>query len=401
MPQFNGLGMSLGSLSRLSNAETRSISPENLTGEKGRGAMAKEGSASVAARDLGQGWKVNPYVVIEPGATFELANIAGQGAIQQIWMTLARGKWRFSILRAYWDDQEQPSIEAPTGDFFACGWESFAQVNSLPVCVNPGRAFNCYWEMPFRKRARFTMTNLSDEPLVVYYQINYTLTTVPEDCAYFHAQFRRTNPLPYKDVYTILDGVRGQGHYAGVYMAWGVNNSGWWGEGEIKFYLDATASSPPSPALARKTTSRRVQLRSASWSGASPDACATRSSRPRTRAAGDQARRPLPEPAALRHVPLAHHGPDPLQTGLARDPPGARLAFRRALPALAGRHRLDGVLVSGRAARALPHPAGPERVGSDLAVSLLDVQVSDMQLARVQSCHLAPSRCQERADHNP
>ena len=67
--------------------------------------MAKEGSASVAARDLGQGWKVNPYVIIEPGATFELANIAGQGAIQQIWMTLARGKWRFSILRAYWDDQ--------------------------------------------------------------------------------------------------------------------------------------------------------------------------------------------------------------------------------------------------------------------------------------------------------
>ena len=80
MPQFNGLGMSLGTLSRLSNAETRSISPENLTGEKGKGAMAKEGSASVAARDLGQGWKVNPYVIIEPGATFELANIAGQGA---------------------------------------------------------------------------------------------------------------------------------------------------------------------------------------------------------------------------------------------------------------------------------------------------------------------------------
>jgi hypothetical protein len=244
MTQFNGLGMSLGTLSRLSRAETRSISPENLTGEKGKGAMAVEGSASVAARDLGQGWKVNPYVIIAPGATFELANIAGQGAIQQIWLTLARGKWRFSILRAYWDDQEQPSIEAPTGDFFACGWESFAQVNSLPVCVNPGRAFNCYWEMPFRKRARFTMTNLSDEPLVVYYQINYTLTDVPEDCAYFHAQFRRTNPLPYKDVYTILDGVRGQGHYVGVYMAWGVNNSGWWGEGEIKFYLDGDREFP-------------------------------------------------------------------------------------------------------------------------------------------------------------
>ena len=243
-PAFNGLGMSLGNLSRLSKAQTRSISPENFTGAKGAAAMAVDGSASVAARDLGQGWKVNPYVIIEPGTTFELANIQGMGAIQQIWMTLARGKWRFSILRAYWDDQEQPSIECPTGDFFACGWESFAQVSSLPVCVNPGRAFNCYWEMPFRKRARFTMTNLSDEQLIVYYQINYTLTDVPEDVAYFHAQFRRTNPLPYKDVYTIVDGIKGQGQYVGVYMAWGVNNSGWWGEGEIKFYMDGDKEFP-------------------------------------------------------------------------------------------------------------------------------------------------------------
>ena len=243
-PAFNGLGMSLGNLSRLSKAQTRSISPENFTGAKGAAAMAVDGSASVAARDLGQGWKVNPYVIIEPGATFELANIQGMGAIQQVWMTLARGKWRFSILRAYWDDQEQPSIECPTGDFFACGWESFAQVSSLPVCVNPGRAFNCYWEMPFRKRARFTMTNLSDEQLIVYYQINYTLTDVPQDVAYFHAQFRRTNPLPYKDVYTIVDGIKGQGQYVGVYMAWGVNNSGWWGEGEIKFYMDGDKEFP-------------------------------------------------------------------------------------------------------------------------------------------------------------
>ena len=243
-PAFNGLGMSLGNLSRLSKAQTRSISPENFTGAKGAAAMAVDGSASVAARELGQGWKMNPYVIIEPGATFELANIQGVGAIQQIWMTLARGKWRFSILRAYWDDQEQPSIECPTGDFFACGWESFAQVSSLPVCVNPGRAFNCYWEMPFRKRARFTMTNLSDEQLIVYYQINYTLTDVPEDVAYFHAQFRRTNPLPYKDVYTIVDGIKGQGQYVGVYMAWGVNNSGWWGEGEIKFYMDGDKEFP-------------------------------------------------------------------------------------------------------------------------------------------------------------
>jgi hypothetical protein len=244
MVPFNGLGLHLGNLSRLSPAKTRSISPENFTGAKGQGGMSTDGPAANAARGLGQGWKVSPYVIVKPGETFELANIEGQGAIQQIWMTLARGKWRFTILRAYWDDQENPSIECPAGDFFCNGWEEFAQVTSLPVCVNPGRAFNCYWEMPFRKRARFTVQNLADEPIVVYYQINYTLTEVPEDCAYFHAQFRRSNPLPYKEVYTILDNVKGGGHYVGTYMAWGVNNSGWWGEGEIKFYMDGDSDFP-------------------------------------------------------------------------------------------------------------------------------------------------------------
>jgi hypothetical protein len=244
MAEFNGLGMDLGNLSRLSRAKTRSISPENFTGEKGKGGMSVDGPAANAARGLGQGWKVSPYIVLEPGETRDLADIEGQGAIQSIWMTLAGGKWRHAILRAYWDGQEQPSIECPTGDFFANGWESFAQVTSLPVCVNPGRAFNCYWEMPFRSRARFTMTNLSAEKLVVYYQINYALTEVPEDVAYFHAQFRRTNPLPYRQVYTILDGVKGRGHFVGTYMAWGVNNSGWWGEGEIKFFLDGDQEFP-------------------------------------------------------------------------------------------------------------------------------------------------------------
>jgi len=243
MGEFNGLGMNLGNLSRLSSARTRSISPENFGGEKGRGGMATTGTGERASRDLGQGWKVSPSVRIQPGETFEMADIQGQGAIQQIWLT-PTGHWRFSILRVYWDDQEQPAIECPIGDFFACGWQRYAQVSSLAICVNPGSAFNCYWEMPFRKRARFTLTNIAEDPMTLYYQINYTLTEVPEDCAYFHAQFRRTNPLPYKEVYTILDGVEGHGHYVGTYMAWKVNNSQWWGEGEIKFYLDGDGEFP-------------------------------------------------------------------------------------------------------------------------------------------------------------
>jgi len=240
---FNGLGMNLGNLSRLSSAKTRSISPENFTGEKGKAGMSTDGPAMHAARDLGQGWKVSPYIRIEPGEERLLAEIDGPGAIQHIWMT-PTGHWRFSILRFYWDGEETPSVECPVGDFFACGWQKYAQVSSLPVCVNPGSAFNCYWEMPFRKSCRITMTNIAEEQMVLYYQIDYTLTEVPDDCAYFHAQFRRTNPLPYKDVYTIVDGIKGRGHYVGTYMAWGVNNTGWWGEGEIKFYMDGDTDFP-------------------------------------------------------------------------------------------------------------------------------------------------------------
>ncbi|MEM7115391.1 MAG: glycoside hydrolase family 172 protein [Chloroflexota bacterium] len=235
--------MSINNLSELDQAESRSISPENFTGEKGKGGMATEGTGAIHARGLGQGWKVSPSVRIGAGETFELANISGSGKIEQIWMT-PTGNWRFSILRIYWDDQEHPSVECPVGDFFACGWGEFAPVSSLAVCVNPGSAFNCYWPMPFRKRCRITLENLADEPMTLYYQINYAVQAVPDNAAYFHAQFRRTNPLPYKDVYTILDGVKGNGRFVGTYMAWGVNNAGWWGEGEIKFYMDGDVEFP-------------------------------------------------------------------------------------------------------------------------------------------------------------
>jgi hypothetical protein len=154
------------------------------------------------------------------------------------------GNWRFAILRFYWDDETEPSVECPVGDFFATGWGAFAPITSLAVCVNPGSAFNCYWQMPFHKKARITLENIDEADMVLYYQINYTLTEVPVDAACFHAQFRRVNPLPYKDVYTLLDGVEGQGQYVGTYLAWGVHNTGWWGEGEIKFFIDGDQEFP-------------------------------------------------------------------------------------------------------------------------------------------------------------
>lgn len=98
--------------------------------------------------------------------------------------------------------------------------------------------------MPFRKSARLTLENLSQKAVGVYYQIDYTLTDVPVDRGYFHAYWRRSNPVPYKQVHTLLDHVRGTGHYVGTYLAWQSNNTGWWGEGEIKFYLDGDKEYP-------------------------------------------------------------------------------------------------------------------------------------------------------------
>jgi len=201
------------------------------------------GSAWHAARELGQGWKVSPFVVIPSKTNFVLADIDGPGRIQQIWMT-PTGNFRHSILRFYWDNETEPSIECPVGDFFACGWGKYAQINSLAVCVNPGSAFNCYWPMPFRKHARVTLENIDDRAMNLYYQINYEETSIPRNTAYLHAQFRRESPLADKGIYTILDGVKGRGHYVGTYLAWEVHSPGWWGEGEIKFFLDGDKEFP-------------------------------------------------------------------------------------------------------------------------------------------------------------
>jgi hypothetical protein len=246
MPPFDGLDTHLGNLYRLSKARSFSISPENFTGQKGKGGTALEGTGAQCARDLGPGWKISPSVEIEAGETFTVAAIQGPGAIQSMWYggTLVRDHGRFSIFRIYWDGQDQPSVECPLGDFFTQGWRGFAQNNSIPVSVNPNRGFNCFWQMPFRKSCRITVENLTGEKQNLYFQVNYTLTDLPEDTAYFHAQFRRVNPLPYQTNYILLDGVRGAGQYVGTYLAIGLTNNNWWGEGELKFFIDGDSEFP-------------------------------------------------------------------------------------------------------------------------------------------------------------
>lgn len=244
MYTFNGMEMGLGNLARISPAKSRSISAENFNGEKGKGGMATEGTGAGAARELGQKWKVSPSVHIGGCSTFTLAEINEPGIIQHIWLTCHPNSWRFLILRMYWDGEDTPSVEVPVGDFFCNGWCERSNVNSLPVAVNPAGGMNSYWTMPFRKSARLTLENLSDEDVVVYYQIDYSVTDVPADVGYFHSQWHRKNPLEYKEVYTIVKDIKGRGHYVGTYLAWQSNNTGWWGEGEIKFYMDGDDEFP-------------------------------------------------------------------------------------------------------------------------------------------------------------
>ncbi len=176
---FDGLGSHMGNLSRLSNAETRSISAEKFTGAKGNAGMATEGTGSVPSRELGRTWKVSPSINIAGKATATLADIDGPGAIQHIWLTVFPTHWRRLVLR---------SVETPVGDFFCMAGLSGCNISSLAICVNPAGGFNSYWEMPFREHARITVENLGDEEVHgFYYQVTYALTDVLADRAYFHA----------------------------------------------------------------------------------------------------------------------------------------------------------------------------------------------------------------------
>jgi hypothetical protein len=205
-------------------------------------AEPKPAASARAADNLGQGWKVKPFLRINAGETVTLMDIDGPGIIQHIWMV--EGLSRAHVLRFYWDGELTPSIEVPAPDFFAVGHEMFARVNSQVVVVNPANAMNCYWPMPFRRHARVTFTNEGQKDIeLLAFQITYALTTLPEPIAYFHAQWRRADTAQ-QNPYVILDGVRGQGRYVGTFLAWTQRRKGWFGEGEINFFLDGDTRFP-------------------------------------------------------------------------------------------------------------------------------------------------------------
>jgi hypothetical protein len=258
-PAYDGLQSGLGTLPLLGRGQTHSISPENPTGGKGKGGAAvpdlteKEWPTSGrAADDYGQGWKVRPFVRVNAGKTAVLMDVAGPGVIQHIWLVQARqvkGKWmeapdRGAVIRFYWDDEAEPSVEAPLAEFFAIGHGRIGRVNSVPVMVNPLNALNCFWPMPFHKHARITVTNEGGEDIpLLTYQITYVTTPIPSNAGSFHAQYRQAATST-QNPYVILDGVNGRGRYVGTFLAYTQMRKGWFGEGEVKFYLDGDSQFP-------------------------------------------------------------------------------------------------------------------------------------------------------------
>jgi len=244
MNNLYGLNWGLGSIPMLSQAVTRSISAENPTGAVASGACEAP-APNEASSLLGKGWKVRPCITLQPGSVTTLADIEGPGVIQHIWITVDPKAYRACVLRMYWDGEETPSVEAPLGDFFANVHGLRYNITSLPIAVNPSGGFNSYWPLPFRQHARITIENGYWQPIEgFFYQITYALSEVPADAAYLHAQWRRAMTTREYPEHVILDGVQGQGHYVGTVLGWSQFSNGWWGEGEIKFYMDGDGEYP-------------------------------------------------------------------------------------------------------------------------------------------------------------
>ena len=237
----------LSSLTRIQNVRSRAINAENPTGAKGAGGTASH-------KKLGPSRKGHAYLRdIQPGAVETLAQIEGPGVINHIWITVANRTsegdvfvLRDLILRFYWDDEPTPSVEVPLGDFFCCGFGRECYVSSIPIAVVPNRGFNCYFQMPFRKSARIELESQHANPIhQFFYQVDYSLhDELPENTAYFHAQWRREPITKLKQDYTIVDGIKGRGHYVGTYLGVATLERSWWGEGEFKIYIDGDEEYP-------------------------------------------------------------------------------------------------------------------------------------------------------------
>lgn len=180
---------------------------------------------------------------IQPGETLELAELDGPGVINHIWFTIAsneRGYSSLLTLRMYWDDETEPSVQSPIGDFFGVGHGMDVPYDSLPVRISSdGRGRNCYWSMPFRKKAKLTVTNDGEQPcLAFYYYIDWRKEKrLSARTPYFHAMYRQEHPTKMGQNYLLAD-IRGNGHYVGTVLSCRQHLASWWGEGDDFFFID-------------------------------------------------------------------------------------------------------------------------------------------------------------------
>lgn len=239
------MNLDISHLRAAPGVRSHAINEENPTGAPG--------AAASASSALGPGRKGAPARILAAGETAVLADIEGPGVIRHIWMTVPdrtpAGPFvlRDLVLRIFWDGEETPSVECPLGDFFCNGFAQRAPVTSEPIAVVPTGGMNCYIPMPFRTRARIEVTSEHAGPIdALFYQIDYTTgDEVAAEAPYFHAQWRRSNATtaPGED-HVILDGVRGAGRYLGTYIGLAALSRYWWGEGEVKFFIDGDDALP-------------------------------------------------------------------------------------------------------------------------------------------------------------
>lgn len=219
---------------------SRSISFENPTGEPGKG--------GTASSNLGPGRKGAPARTLQPGETVQLCDISASGTIRHIWITTAREPevQRAGVIRAYWDGQEHPSIECPLGDLFGYAHGKIMPYMSAVHSVGSTGGLNIWLPMPFTKQARMTFTNESSKAVPFFYQIDYTIGDKhPDDVGRLHVLFRRENPTTQKQDFELLPKRTQKGRYIGAVI--GVRNlhpKQWWGEGEIKVYMDGDTDLP-------------------------------------------------------------------------------------------------------------------------------------------------------------
>lgn len=226
----------------LAIALTAQADPSQALGALAQSKDAVSKRASSSDPDWAKGGNADARP-IQPGETLVLADLEGPGVINHIWFTIAAPEEKYPrllALRMYWDDEERPSVEAPVGDFFAMGHGLDVELESLPVSVTAeGKARNCYWSMPFGKRARIEVTNEGTQPVgSFYYYIDWEqVPSLPENTVYFHAMYRQEYPARVDTRYRYAD-IEGRGHYVGTVHSARARTASWIGEGDDFFYLD-------------------------------------------------------------------------------------------------------------------------------------------------------------------